>query len=67
MLSLSLGCTENLLHRDARAKENAWKEVVIQVRNVLTNSLASQIPVLLLMIIIFILDNQLAATTGVLL
>ena len=40
---------------------------MIQVRNVLTNLLASQIPILLLMIIIFILDNQLAAMTGVLL
>ena len=54
-------------YKDARAKENAWKEVVIQVRNVLANLLTSQMPVLLLMIILFILDNQLAAMTSVLL
>ena len=54
-------------YKDARAKKNAWKEVVIQVRNILANSLASLMPVLLLMIIIFILDNQLAAMTSVLL
>ena len=45
-------------YKDTRARENAWKEVVIEVRNVLAHSLASQMPVPLLMIIL-ILGNQL--------
>ena len=39
-------------YKDVRTKENVWKEVIIQVRNVLANSIASQMPALHLMIII---------------